>query len=359
MSKIFKSISAPLAIALVATPALAAEPVGRASPTVEDLKVEINQLTAEVEELKKGDSPFTVNGYYRLQATSESLDETNENSSSFVDQRLRAKITGDLNDNVSLVWYGEFDSPWGENGSCEGDDCGKLSADGVGVETKNAYAELKVPNSDWKVRAGVQGYGFGKYESFVTNDDMNGVSFAGNVGMATLTGGWFKWEENDRDSADDVDFYMLSAELHPSEVFHYGLTGAQISNSSPDALNGTAARTDDNYFGAYADFTYNKMAYSGSVLYKKSSGRDSDATDGDTYMLNLYAQRHWGNASLKIHGIYIPADDSSNGADRFAANQSGWELNSSNLQIFGTDYYYNNGSQGPSQFLTQLTRDTV
>ncbi len=88
------------------------------------------------------------------------------------------------------------------------------------------------------------------------------------------------------------------------------------------------------------------MGYSGSVLYKKSSGRDSDATDGDTYMLNLYAQRHWGNASLKIHGIYIPADDSSNGADRFAANQSGWELNSSNLQIFGTDVYYNNGSQG-------------
>ena len=106
MSKIFKSISAPLAIALVATPALAAEPVGRASPTVEDLKVEINQLTAEVEELKKGDSPFTVNGYYRLQATSESLDTTDDNSTAFVDQRLRAKITGDLNDNVSLVWYG-------------------------------------------------------------------------------------------------------------------------------------------------------------------------------------------------------------------------------------------------------------
>ncbi|HAU18752.1 MAG TPA: hypothetical protein DCS72_10500, partial [Marinobacter adhaerens] len=157
MSKIFKSISAPLAIALVATPALAAEPVGRASPTVEDLKVEINQLTAEVEELKKGDSPFTVNGYYRLQATSETQNlaargeefgAPSDSSNAFVDQRLRAKITGNLNDNVSLVWYGEFDSPWGETGSCQGDDCGKLSADGVGVETKNAYAELKVPNSD-------------------------------------------------------------------------------------------------------------------------------------------------------------------------------------------------------------------
>ena len=113
MSRLLKSIGAPLAIAVATTPAWAAEPVGSASPSVDDLKTEINQLTAEVEKLKQSDSPFSVGGYYRLQATSQSLDETNDNSSSFVDQRLRAKITGDLNDNVSLVWFGEFDSPWG------------------------------------------------------------------------------------------------------------------------------------------------------------------------------------------------------------------------------------------------------
>jgi hypothetical protein len=356
VNRIFKSIGVPLAIALVTTPALAAEPVSSASPNIEDLKAEINQLTADVETLKKSDSPFSVGGYYRLQGTSESLDETNDNSSAFVDQRLRAKITGNLNDNVSLVWYGEVDSPWGEKGSCQGDNCGKLSADGVGVETKNAYVDFRVPNSDWKVRAGIQGYGFGKYESFVTNDDMNGISFAGNVGMATLTGGWFKWEEGDeeggkdrddnRDSANDVDFYMLNAELHLSEVFHYGLTGAQIRNKSQVALNGTAARTEDNYFGVYADYTAQHLAYSGSVLYKKASGVDSSATDGDTYMLNLYAKKHWDGGNLTVHGIYIPADDSSNGADRFARNNTGYELSSDNLQIFGTDVYYNNGSQG-------------
>ena len=346
-----RTLAAPLAMALSTTPAMAAEPVGSASPDVGDLKAEINQLTAEVDKLRKRESPFSVGGYYRLQGTSQSLDTTDDNSTAFVDQRLRAKISGDLNDNVTLVWYGEFDAPWGETGSCQGDNCGKLSADGVGVETKNAYVDLRIPNSDWKVRAGIQGYGFGKYESFVTNDDMNGISFAGNVGMATLTGGWFKWEENDRDSADDIDFYMLSAELHPSEVFHYGLTGAQISNSSQAAQNGTAARTDDNYLGAYVDYTFNQMAYSGSVLYKKSSGVDSDATDGDTFMVNLYAQRHWGNSNLKIHGIYIPADDSSNGTDRFARNQTGYELSNANLQIFGTDVYYNNGSQGAKAVL--------
>lgn len=348
MNRIFKSIGAPLAIALVTTPALAAEPViSSASPNVEELKAEINQLTADVETLKKSDSPFSVGGYYRLQATSQSLDETNDKSSAFVDQRLRAKITGDLNDNVSLVWYGEYDAPFGETGSkTVAGAGGKLSADGVGIETKNAYVDLRVPNSDWKVRAGIQGYGFGKYESFVTNDDMNGISFAGEAGMATLTGGWFKWEENDRDSADDVDFYMLNAELHPSEVFHYGLTGAQIRNRSQGVLNGTAAGTDDNYFGVYADYTAQTLAYSGSVLYKKASGVDSSATDGDTYMLNLYAKKHWNGGNLTVHGIYIPADDSSNGADRFTKNNTGYELNSDNLQIFGTDVYYNNGSQG-------------
>jgi hypothetical protein len=346
VSRLLKSIGAPLAIAVATTPAWAAGPVGSASPSVDDLKAEINQLTAEVEKLKKSDSPFSVDGYYRLQATSQDFDETKDNSEAFVDQRLRAKITGNLNENVSLVWYGEFDSPWGETGSCQGDNCGKLSADGVGVETKNAYAELKVPNSDWKVRAGIQGYGFGKYESFVTNDDMNGISFAGNVGIATLTGGWFKWEEEDRDSADDVDFYMLNAEFHPSEMFHYGVTGAQISNKNQNALNGTAPRTEDNYVGVYADFTAQTIAYSGSVLYKKSSGIDSSATDGDTYMVNLYAKKHWNGGGIKVHGIYIPADDSNNGADRFARNNTGYELSADNLQIFGTDVYYNNGRQG-------------
>lgn len=101
-----RTLAAPLAMALSTTPAMAAEPVGSASPDVGDLKAEINQLTAEVDKLRKRESPFSVGGYYRLQGTSQSLDTTDDNSTAFVDQRLRAKISGDLNDNVTLVWYG-------------------------------------------------------------------------------------------------------------------------------------------------------------------------------------------------------------------------------------------------------------
>ncbi|MFC1236686.1 hypothetical protein [Vibrio sp. F74] len=343
MREKLKKVAVPFAMVLITAPALA----NVASPSVDGLKGEIDQLTAEVNLLKNDTSAIRFNGYYRLQSTVENLDETEDNSSTWVDQRLRMKVTSDLHDNVTVVWYGEYDAPFGETGSkTVAGSGGKLSSDGVGIETKNAYVDFRVPNTDWQVRTGIQGYGFGKYESFVTDDDMNGISFLGNVDMATLSGGWFKWDEGERESSDDVDFYTLNGELSPNDNLSYGFTGAMIKNRNEDAINGTAARTDEIYLGSYVDFSQGDIAYSGSVLYKLASGVDSNATDGDTFMLNLYAKKHWAEGSIKVHAIYIPADDSSNGTDRFAANQSGWELNSGNLMIFGTDYYYNNGSQG-------------
>ena len=336
-------MAAPLAVVLITAPALA----DVASPSLDGLKGEIDQLTAEVANLKNDQSAIRLNGYYRMQGTAESLDETDDNSSTWVDQRLRMKVTGDLNENVTVVWYGEYDAPFGEKGSkTVAGSGGKLSSDGVGIETKNAYVDFRLPNTDWKVRTGIQGYGFGKYESFVTDDDMNGISFLGNIDMVNLSGGWFKWDEGERDSSDDVDFYVLNGELNPNDNLSYGFTGGSINNRNEDAINGTAARTDDIYLGSYVDYTYGDMAYSGSVLYKIASGMDSNASDGEAFMLNLYAQKHWTGGYIKVHGIYIPADDSSNGTDRFAENNSGYELNSSNLMIFGTDSYYNNGSQG-------------
>lgn len=348
MRKKLKNVAAPFAVVLMTNPAFA----DVASPSIGDLMGEIDQLTAEVDALKvdaskKDNSAIRLNGYYRLQSTAESLDETDDNSSTWVDQRLRMKVTSDLHENVTVVWYGEYDAPFGETGSkTVAGSGGKLSSDGVGIETKNAYVDFRVPNTELKVRTGIQGYGFGKYESFVTDDDMNGVSFLGTLDSVTLSGGWFKWEEGERDSSDDVDFYVLNGELAPNTNLTYGFTGSMIRNRNEDAINGTAARTDELYLGSYIDLSYNDIAYSGSLLYKKASGVDSGATDGDSFMLNLYAKKHWIDGSIKIHGIYIPADDSSSGTDRFAANQSGWELNSDNLMIFGTDYYYNNGSQG-------------
>jgi hypothetical protein len=89
------------------------------------------------------------------------------------------------------------------------------------------------------------------------------------------------------------------------------------------------------------------LGFSGNFLFRNSSDQGSGNTDGDTWMLNLTAKMLLSStANIKIHGIYMPADDSSNGADRFSANNTGFELYNNNLQIFGSDIYYNNGSQG-------------
>jgi len=288
-----------------------------------------------------------LNGYYRLQGTMQSL-TTNELSQSFVDQRLRMKVTDQLNDNVSVVWYGEYDAPFGvTGGKTVAGSGGQLSADGVGIETKNFYVDFKVPNSSWSVRTGIQGFGFGRYESFITDDDMNGISASGMAGPIKLTGGWFKWTENNIGAADDIDYYHVNGEMKASDQLTFGLDVALVSNNSAAAKNGTAAKTDDYVYGGYVDFTPGNFGVSGSLLFKSSTAQDAGQEDGTAWMLNLYATAKLGSmGNIKGHFIYIPADDSNTGVDRFNANQTVFELHGDNLQIFGTDIYYNNYSQG-------------
>lgn len=310
----------------------------------------------------------TLNGYFRVQGTMQSPSDNkydgkafsglfenfettnNKNLSnrSFVDQRIRLKMTDKLNDNVTVVWYGEYDMPFGDKSARTlSGSGGELSADGIGIETKNAYVDFKVPNSSWSVRTGIQGYGLGShYEGFVVQDDMNGIKAKGMVGPVALTAGWFKWKENEWDGSDDVDYYSLAGEVKVSDQVKFGLTADLIKNDSATGVNGSAAKTDDYYYGAYGSYTMDNLGFAGSLLFRNSKGQDSGATDGNTWMLNLYVKAALANGNIKLHGIYIPADDSSTGTDRFSANQSGWELHADNLSIFGTDIYYNNGSQG-------------
>ena len=333
MSKLLKVMVALLAIAAIAAPAMA--------------------------EVK-------INGYYRIQGTLQSptaptdvtapdgkfenfnyTDNEDLDDSSFIDQRMRLKVTNSLNDRVSVVWYGEYDMPWGgKSSNTVSGGGGELSADGIGLETKNAYVDFMI-NSDWSVRAGIQGAGLGgNYNGFVVWDDMNGVNFNGKLGALDLTAGYFKWKENDFAEDDDLDYYSLDGSFDVNENFMIGLTADLMKNDSTTAVNGTAAETDDYYFGTYAQYTMHNLGFSGNFLFRNSSGDGPVDTDGDTWMLNLTAKMGLPTGNVKAHFIYMPADDSDNGADRFSANNTEFELYNNNLQIFGSDIYYNNGSQG-------------
>ncbi|RPJ81155.1 MAG: hypothetical protein EHJ94_05120, partial [Deltaproteobacteria bacterium] len=101
MQKVFKSILVVMTVLIMVAPALA---------------------------------EITLNGYFRTQATSEDFSLTKDGeSSSFVDNRLRMKLTNTLNENLKLVYFGEVDTPWGEAGRAAtgGGSGGQLNADGV------------------------------------------------------------------------------------------------------------------------------------------------------------------------------------------------------------------------------------
>lgn len=308
-----------------------------------------------------------VNGYYRLQATTQSPTDGNfpqfqnqfenflvtpanktANSNNFVDQRLRMKVSDILNDNITVVWYGEVDAPFGAKSSkLSAGNGGKLSADGNMIETKNMYVDFKVPNSSWSVRTGIQGFGWDHYENFGVADDMTGISTRGNVGPIAITAAWMVFDAGQFSKSDAVNLYSLNGEMKVNDQLKFGLTLAEVSNDSSSTVNGTAALTDDYYYGAYADFTMANLGFAGSVLFLSSNGQDSSATDGDAFMLNLYATAKLGSAGkIRVHGVYIPADDSTTGTDRFGVSSSQYEFGNDNLMIFGTDAYYNNGSQG-------------
>ncbi len=313
------------------------------------LKVMITLAVIAVMASPAMSAEIKLNGYYRLQGTMESQNtvKNTDTTRAWADQRLRMKVTDKLNDNITVVYYGEYDAPFGvTGGKTVAGGGGQLSADGVGIETKNFYVDFKVPNTTWAVRTGIQGFGFGQYESFVTHDDMNGISARGMAGPLKITAGYFKWTENAYDKSDDINYYHLNGEMKVNDQVKFGLTAALVSNDSAAAKNGTAALTDDYYYGAYGSYTMDKFGFAGSLLFRNASGQDSSATDGDAFMLNLYAKAKLATGNIKVHGIYIPADDSTGGTDRFSANQSGWELHADNLMIFGTDIYYNNGLQG-------------
>jgi hypothetical protein len=183
---------------------------------------------------------------------------------------------------------------------------------------------------------------------------MNGISVSGDAGPVKISAGWFKWSEGDSSSPvtsgkthDDADFYMVDAALKASDQLGFGLTAAAIMNNGSTAVNvGTAAKTDEYYLGANADLTLANFGVAGSFLYKQANG-DNSLTDGDTFMVNLYAKAALGSAGkIKLHGIFIPSDDSTTGTDRFFANNAGYEIPNDNLMIFATDAPYNNGKQG-------------
>ncbi|RPJ13975.1 MAG: hypothetical protein EHM37_06555, partial [Deltaproteobacteria bacterium] len=145
---------------------------------------------------------FKFNGVYNLKMYSEEKKSTGGDekgkSEQFIDQRFRAKLTYTLNDNVAVVYFGEVDTVWGEESKGNIGDGGQVTvrtsgADGVNIETKNVYLDLKF--GDTAAGLGIQTLG-DAFGGIVFFEDIPALKVTHKMGNTTLSALYSKWDED-------------------------------------------------------------------------------------------------------------------------------------------------------------------
>lgn len=321
MSKFLKTAAAALAIAAIATPALA------------DQK---------------------ISGYYRMQAMTDTVGgdpADNKKAESQIDQRFRLRYQNNLNEYVHFVYFGEVDVPWGQSSKGAIGGGGKSSGDGVNVETKNVYLDFKIPDSIFSFRTGLQGFG-DNFDNVLIADDVNGVqanmAFTPNFGT-TLA--YFKFDEGDpvvapattkrKTDWDDIDFYALKNKLKVSDALSMNFDGYYLDNNAIDL--------DLYTLGVSADAKMGNLGLTGWAAYQFGTEENVGApdTDTDAWAASVKAKMDVGAAKAALRLTYFSEDDDAQDDGSFNEVANGaFQFADENLSIFYSDVYYNNTASG-------------
>ncbi|MDW7709518.1 MAG: hypothetical protein SCH98_03520 [Deferrisomatales bacterium] len=266
-----------------------------------------------------------------------------EKPDKMVDNRLRIRWQNNINEYVSIVWFGEIDTPWGQPSKGAIGSGGRQGMDGVNVETKHAYADVKIPDTPVSFRVGGQGWG-GAFNGVVMNDDMMGVRANVKLDMVSTTLFWAKLLENDRFREDDKDLYSVQVGLTP-------IKGLKITPELTWIRDQPGDR-DDFFAGIELAHKIANIDVSGWFLYNWGTD-ESGPADVDTQAFAASAKVATQIAGVKasLRLMYFSNDDDAKddksinpgGRDGGAAfSNGGFEFFDEYLQIFLTDIYYNN-----------------
>jgi hypothetical protein len=124
--------------------------------------------------------------------------------------RQRARIWFDFiaNENLKAVLGLEIgDITWGAGGILGRSSGGGLATDGVNIETKHAYIDFTVPNTEINIKAGLQGiYIPGNLGSPIMDDDAAAVMVSAPINdMVSVAAGWIRAIDlNDSTQSDNL-----------------------------------------------------------------------------------------------------------------------------------------------------------
>ena len=236
-------------------------------------------------------------------------------------QRVRLQLDAVASESLSGTVYFEIgDTIWGK-----ADQGGALGADGKIIELKNAYIDWMPPETDLKVRMGIQNVTLPSYTiggSTVMAEDVAGITASyqinENVGITAL---WlrpfndnFVGYSNSRNGyynspagyMDNMDFgaLMIPLNFDGIKVTPWGMYGAIGPNTFRNGYNGDkndfanngAWNTyNTNYFGNVAP-TGSADGYARSGLFPVGGPRHGNFTNKNT-RLTEYANAWWAGAT--------------------------------------------------------------
>ena len=338
-----------------------------------------------------------IAGYGGRGSTSQSADNFS------AAQRVRLQLDAVASESLSgTVFFEIGDQVWGR--ASQG---AALGADGMIVEVKRAYLDWIVPNTDLKVRMGLQGLGLPAFttgSSQIFDDDVAGIVLSNKFNdMVTLTAFWARpyndnfagWTTNNHytpaNYMDNVDMFGL---LLPLSFDGVKVTPwAAIAAIGPNALNpalsnnawggyntaGAGLGATGNAFGrvsngmlpavwANKDYASNRMNQYGTAFW---AGITGEVTAWDPFRLawdvnyggvdynkqqynragwyaSLLAEYKMDWATPGIYGWYSSGDDSNvkNGSERMATFDANGNNQFSNYAGNGNPYIAREGVLG-------------
>ena len=307
-------------------------------------------------------------------------------------QRVRLQLDAVASEALSgTVFFEIGDQIWGQDSTG-----GALGADGKVVELKRAYIDWMVPQTDLKVRMGIQGIAL---PSFTTNasqimdDDVAAISlnyqFNENVGLTAFwarpyndnagykssDAGSTKWD-NYMDNMDmfavllpltfdgvKVTPWVMYAAMGPGMLDTNGKTGKDFAVSSfGNAWNRAASGMTSGFFGTDPVSSYGNAFWAGvtgevtywdpfriawDVNYGSASYEDQKMNrEGWLASLLLEYKLDWGTPGL--YGWYGSGDDSNpkNGSERMPVVSANGNNGFSNFAFNGNPYIAREGVLG-------------
>ena len=228
-------------------------------------------------------------------------------------QRLRLQMDAVASENLSgTVFFEIGNTTWGKS-----DEGGALGADQTIVEVRRAYIDWMVPNTELKVRMGLQGMelpSFTMKKSQVFVDDVAGITlsyqFTDNVGATvfwarpyndnyTAVKGYRTHEDDNKSNfMDNVDVFGLTIPLtfDGIKVTPWGL----IAAIGPNAFGGYEDPDNETGYDPFGNFVGTSKAQMAAGLLPAWGVTGSRGLTASSAVLDQYATAWWAGVTADI-----------------------------------------------------------